>query len=80
MVGVREAWEALQFDQAVVTFGVIIENASQEQINIGDDAHPEWRSRYTMAQLLADGFTLERQDEGSVLELRNTDNVLFDEI
>ena len=37
---IQDRWAALQFDQAVTTFGGIIENYSQEQINVGGDDAP----------------------------------------
>lgn len=39
-------------------FGTVIENALQEQTNVGSDKQPKHEPRYTLPQLLADDFRL----------------------
>ena len=53
-------WESLQFDQAVVTLGMIIENAVAEMVQVGPKNRSEWRPKYEMAQLLDSAFRLPR--------------------
>ena len=72
-------WEALQFDQAVTTFGIVIENAAQERINTGSEDKPQWRNKYTLGELLTSGFVLERDDDADPLQLRGADGVQYDE-
>jgi hypothetical protein len=54
----HETWIALQFDQAVVYFGNVIENALAERqtVGVGDGQRSE--AKYTLAQLLRDDFRL----------------------
>lgn len=79
--GITDAWAAYQFDCAVVYFGTVIENASQEQINVGDDSHPRYKRKYTLAQLLTEGFVLDTDsDEGDIDGLRGVDGAMFDEV
>jgi len=56
--GAPDRWAALQFDNAVVMVGLVLENASQEQHNIGSKKEPKYELKYTMHQLLSDGFRL----------------------
>lgn len=55
---IEDRWTAYQFDAAVTMLGVAIENAAQEQQNVGSDKVPKYEPKYTMAQLLADDFRL----------------------
>lgn len=81
LTGINDDWAALQFDNAVVYFGTVIENASQEQINVGDDKSPRYRRKYTMAQLLTDGFRIDTEpDEADIDGLRGVEGALFDEV
>jgi len=50
----------LQFDNAVVLVGRVIENAAQEQHNAGDERKPRWVNKYEMEQLLDPAFRLPR--------------------
>jgi len=82
-VGVSDRWAALQFDAAVTTLGVAIENASQEQVQVGPDNAPRWEKRYTMRQLLTPGFRLGGllgADEGDDLPLGAVDGLIYDEV
>lgn len=81
MTGVADTWAALQFDNAVVFFGNVIENASQEQINVGDDDKPRYQRKYTLTQLLTDGFRLETDsDEAGLDVLVGVEGARFDEV
>ena len=46
------------FDQAVVAFGVIVENACQELVKVGPSNAPEWKPKYKLSDLLTAGFRL----------------------
>lgn len=60
LMQIRDAWAAYQFDAAVVMVGRVIENAAQEQHNVGGPRNPKWVNRYSMDQLLDDAFRLPR--------------------
>ena len=57
-MGVADPWVALQLDNAVALVGITIENASQELTNVGTKDKPDWKPKYSMAQLLDDDFRL----------------------
>lgn len=78
---IADRWAALQFDQAVTTFGLIIENASQEQINVGGESNPKWVAKYTMEQLLSKGFAIGGTGGGDDAPLpTKVDGLIYDEI
>lgn len=58
MVMISNPWIAYQFDNAVALVGNVIEGASQEMEKFGPKDSPEWKPKYTMAQLLDDDFRL----------------------
>lgn len=58
LVRIADPWAALQFDNAVALVGITLENASQEQQNVGSEKQPKWQAKYSMAQLLDDTFRL----------------------
>ena len=73
LVGIIDRWAALQFDNAVIFVGTVLDNASQEQTNRGSDKDPKWGPRYTMDQLLDPAFRLpapltEKQREQAAIE------------
>lgn len=53
-----DEWMAYQFDNAVATFGIAVENALMERENRGTDKQPKWDAKYTLSQLLDDSFRL----------------------
>lgn len=53
-----DEWLAYMFDNAVTLFGTVVENALQEQTNVGSDKAPKHEPRYSLPQLLADDFRL----------------------
>ena len=55
---IEDRWTAYQFDAAVTMLGITIENAAQEQQNVGSDKEPKYEPKYTVAQLLDDAFRL----------------------
>ena len=78
---IQDRWAALQFDQAVTTFGGIIENAAQEQINVGPEDKPRWVAKYEMSDLLTDGFVIGGTGGGDVDALpTKVDGLIFDEV
>lgn len=58
MVQITDPWTSLQFDNAVSLVGNVIENASQEQHNIGSEKQPKYEAKYDMHQLLDPEFRL----------------------
>jgi hypothetical protein len=80
---IADRWAALQFDQAVTTFGLIIENTSQEQINVGGESNPKWVAKYTMEQLLIRGFVIGGTGAGNSDDAplpTRVDGLIYDEI
>ena len=71
-----DRWAAYQFDQAVTTFGMIITNAAEEQIQTGD----KWVAKYDLADLLSDGFVIGDGGNSDALPLGGIDGLLFDEV
>ena len=59
-LGVTNDWAAYQIDDAVVWFGVTVENALAERVNHGSAEKPDWRDKYTLEQLLEPDFRLPR--------------------
>lgn len=53
-----DEWMAYQFDNAVHMFGVAIENALYERVNVGSDKAPKYEPKYTLHQLLDQEFRL----------------------
>lgn len=45
-------------DGVVLWFGITIENALQERVNVGTEKQPKYEQRYQLAQLLDAKFTL----------------------
>ncbi len=82
LVDIPDRWAALQLDNAVIMVGTAIENAAQEQEQVGPDDKPRWQPRYTMAQLLDPEFRLPLPDmsDAPIEALLGTDGMLFDEV
>lgn len=51
-------WGCWCFDNCILYFGTVVENALKEQVNNGSKEHPDWQPKYTLAQLLKDDFRL----------------------
>lgn len=79
LVGITDRWAAYQLDSAVVLLGTIIENAAQEQVNVGGETSPKWERKYTLRQLLTPGFIIGQQDEGDALPT-GADGLIYDEV
>ena len=79
IVEISDRWAAYQLDSAVVLLGTILENASQEQVNVGGETSPKWERKYTMRQLLTPGFVIGQDDEGDALPTA-ADGLLYDEV
>lgn len=76
-----DRWAAYQFDSAVVCFGGIIENYSQEQINVGGESSPKWVNKYELSQLLTDGFIIGGTGGGEDAPLPvGVDGLIVDEV
>ena len=73
-----DRWAAIQFDQAVTTFGMIITNAAEEQIQTGD----KWVAKYDLADLLTPGFVIGGTGSGedAPLPVGKVDGLIFDEV
>jgi len=56
LVCIQDDWAALQFDNAVAMVGRIIENAAQEQHNVGSEEKPKFVNKYKIGELLDDDF------------------------
>lgn len=79
LVGITDRWAAYQLDSAVVLLGTVIENAAQEQVNVGGDTSPKWERKYTMKQLLTPGFIIGQPDDGDALPT-GADGLIYDEV
>lgn len=53
---------ALLFDKAVTAFGVTLENALQETVEVKMGDRTRTRPKYKLSDLLAEGFQFPRQD------------------
>ena len=60
LVDIVDRWAALQFDNAVTLVGGAIEDAAQEQQQVGTKKEPKWQAKYHMEQLLDEDFRLPR--------------------
>lgn len=56
-----DAYVAYQFDAAVSTFGIVIENALQETVEVGEGANKRTRAKYQLSELLDDGFQFKQE-------------------
>ena len=57
---VTDTIAAYCLDKAVLTFGIIIENALQERDKVGVGKDVEYRDKYTLSQLLDPKFKMPR--------------------
>lgn len=71
-------WTAYQLDRAVIMFCNAIKNALMETVMVGDERKPRW----ALKDLLAEGFTMPRDGEGTpmAVPLTRTDGVVYDEV
>lgn len=63
ILGIEDEWTAYMLDNAVLMVGTVIENALSEQIKGGTPQKPEWKSKYTIDQLLHPDFRLPRPEK-----------------
>lgn len=54
---------AYQLDAAVTAFGVMIDNATQETVEVGSGTNKRIRPRWTIEELLANDFRFPREDD-----------------
>jgi hypothetical protein len=76
-------WVRLMFDNAVTLVGTVLENASQERVQVGDDTHSQWLPKYTMRQLLDPDFRLpiDKEEEPLPIEtLQVVHGIVYDEV
>lgn len=73
-------WECYQFDNAVMTLGMLVENATHERVNLGSDREPNYQPKYRLAELLTPGFKLEPDADADIETLRGGDGVMYDEV
>lgn len=76
LVGIDDPWIALQFDNAVSLVGVVIENASQETIQVGTKKEPKTERKYHMEQLLDPAFRLPAPKTQAERERENAQSFL----
>lgn len=81
MLDVTDKWAAYQFDEVVNLFGMVIENALNETIEVGTEGHRSRKPKYTTKQLLDPAFRLplEQEDTGPAM-LQGIDGLMFDEV
>lgn len=60
LLRVRDELAAYLLDSAVVTLGIIFENALEERVNVGTSKQANWRPKYALAELLDERFVLPR--------------------
>jgi hypothetical protein len=61
LVGIQNEYAAYCLDGAVTTFGRIVENALLERIEVGSGKTAKRVPRWTLKQILSDGFTFPRE-------------------
>ena len=72
-----DPWMAYQIDRAVTSFGIVIDNALQERVSMGDDS--KTTERYTLEQLLSKDFKLPRPEvDTEALEM--VDGMMYDSV
>lgn len=49
-------------DNAVIWFGMTVENALQERVNEGSEEKPKWEAKYTLGQLLDPLFRMPKPE------------------
>lgn len=72
----KDEFIAYQIDRAVITFGIIIDNALNETIEVEDGRSVE---KYTLNQLLDESFKLPRP-EYDTEPLQDVDGMIFDTV
>lgn len=79
--GERDPLAAWMLDNAVLTFGTIIENALLEQDEIGSGQGKQYVKRYKLAELLDPNFRLPRPQDEQLEELQTpAAGLMFDEV
>ena len=80
LLGVTNKLAAYNLDSAVLFFGVAMDNALQERINIGTDERPEYRPRYRLQELLSPTFRFPEEEDDDLESLFGADGVRMDEV
>lgn len=77
---IEDRLAAYQFDCAVVAFRIIVENALLERIETGSGSSAKSVPRYTLEQILQEGFQLQRYDESDLALMTASENGYYDEV
>lgn len=77
---IEDELAAYQFDCAVVTFRIIVENALLERTEIGSGSSSKSVPRYTLEQLLQEGFILPRDGDSDLSTFTGADGGYYDEV
>jgi hypothetical protein len=72
----KDEFIAYQVDRAVMSFGIIIDNALMEQVEVSDNKTVQ---KYTLEQLLDENFLLPRNTEDST-EIEDVQGLMFDTV
>lgn len=79
---VKDRLAAYQFDAAVTYFGIVIENALHETVEISLGNSKKHVPRYTLSQIMEDGFKFgaESDDDGGLATMMGADGAVYDEV
>jgi hypothetical protein len=66
LLEVEDSLAAYLLDGAVITLGVVMENALQDMVEVGSDSDKKRIPRYTLSQILDPEFYLPREGKTSV--------------
>lgn len=78
MMRVRDPWLAVQMDNAVSYTGIVIENALQERVEMGDKSV----AKYKLSEVLSADFRLPPQadDDDDLMMLIGAEGIVYDEV
>lgn len=80
-MGIQDEMAAYCLDGAVVLFGTIVEGKLLERNKVGEGKTEKSVRRWTLKQILADGFTFPREDSGDDAgDSRQADGEVYDEV
>lgn len=78
---IRDRLAAYQFDNAVIRFRIIMENALQETVEVGVGTSRRVVARYTLQELLDPDFKFAREQEAvSPAMFKRVDGAFYDEV
>lgn len=79
-MGITDEYEAFCLDGAVVLFGTIVESKLMERIEVGSGSTKKRVPRWTLKQILTDGFTFPREQSGDSGASGAVDGEVYDEV